>query len=308
MFIRKSDIRPFLESLSASNDVYVPSGISFEKLAPGVEISLDSKTRFSAKKLFIPPSEELFGFKKGGLRYDIKAPKAVLFGARPCDLNAIKYLDMSLGENAYYMKKRRNTILIGIQCSRPGLFNNCYCHYTNTLFADNYDVLLMEQGDGFLADAGTEAGRRLMSRKFFSSNGDAGRALDELKRRFPAGDAKALSEISPKAIKELARDCYSCTACTVACPTCQSFIVDDALNTDLESGKRMRVWDSCQLQSYTRVAGNVVFRPTREQRVRQRIMCKFRYSLGRDGMMSCTGCGRCIDVCTKGIDIFKVFR
>ena len=308
MFIRKSDLRPFLDFLAGFNEVYVPSGIRFEKLEEGTRITLDQKTRFSAKKLFWPASEEILSFRRGKTRYDIKAPRVILFGARPCDLNAIEYMDRSLKDNQYYIKKRKNSTLIGLQCKNTKLFDNCYCHYTCTFFANNYDLLLIEKGGGFLVDARTDKGKRLLRTRFFSDSGDAASRLKAMKKSFSSRKRKDISCISPEAIRQMAKDCYSCTACTQVCPTCQSFIMEDRLNPDLESGSRLRLWDSCQLKRYTRVAGEVVFRPEREQRVRQRIMCKFRYSLEDNGMMSCTGCGRCIDVCTKDINIFKVFE
>ena len=307
--LNSRDMLPFLEHLSKKREVYAPYGIRFSPFS-GKPPDLNKKTRFSAKKLFLPPEETLFTFKGEKSTARIDAPRRVLFGARPCDLNAIKYMDMVFKDDPYYMKKRRNMLLIGLQCSRPEQFKNCYCHYTGTFFADNYDILLIEASGGFAAKAGTPAGRRLMKTVFFSKGGNPDSLLDALERKLDKktkGKLKSANEIKDNVIRELARDCFSCTACTSVCPTCHSFTIEDELETDLESGKRVRKWDSCQLKRYTRVAGDVIFRPSRFQRVRQRIYCKFRYSLEDQKMMACTGCGRCIDVCNKGIDIFRVF-
>jgi len=313
MFIEKSDLRPFLEKLSKSMEVYIPSGPRFERLSKGVDMNLSRKTFFSAKKLFFPQREVLFEFDAKGktIKEGIKAPGIVLFGARPCDLNAVKYMDMVFRDDPYYIKRRENTVLIGLQCGKPKLFENCYCHYTGTFFADNYDILLIESDSGFAAKPGSEKGIGLLESRFFSEKGkNPDSLLEELKKEYVAltgGKMKSMEDIRDSEVKKLAKDCFSCTACTTVCPTCHSFVIEDELNTDLKSGRRVRLWDSCQLQRYTRVAGNNVFRPSRLQRVRQRINCKFRYSLEQQNMMSCTGCGRCIDVCNKEIDIFKVF-
>ena len=116
------------------------------------------------------------------------------------------------------------------------------------------------------------------------------------------------AEAEGKSIEEMAKRCLSCTACTQVCPSCQSFTIEDEPNIDLKSGTRIRLWDSCQLQDYTKIAGDIIFRPTRLQRTRQRIMCKLRYSLKREGLMSCTGCGRCVDVCPKDINMFEALK
>jgi sulfhydrogenase subunit beta (sulfur reductase) len=249
----------------------------------------------------------------------------VLFGARPCDLNAIKYMDMVFREDPYYMARRRGMVIIGIQCTRPKQFDNCYCHYTGTFFADKYDLMLVPakriHDQGYLVKAGTIRGEGLLATKHFiykPMEDTFEKAMARIRNTYektcektskPAakGILPAEGHIDEAVIKQLARDCYSCTACTSVCPTCHSFLVEDELGIDRKSGKRVRKWDSCQLKRYTRIAGDVVFRPERLQRVRQRIMCKFRYSREDQGMMACTGCGRCIDVCNKGIDIFKVF-
>lgn len=336
MFIKRTSIVPFLEYLAwkYENNVYVPTGPRFElfsgkhdKKEPEVtNVDLDCKTLFSAKKLFLPPKETLFKFDDNNRPQPaaFASGYTVLFGARPCDLNAIKYMDMVFKEDPYYMARRRNMVIIGIQCTQPRQFKNCYCHYTGTLFCDNYDLLLVParriHDRGYLVKAGTIRGEGLLATKHFiykPMEDTFEKAMARIRKAYDASvpdrgagkpGIKALEDINDNEIKKIAEDCYSCTACTSVCPTCHSFLIEDELVIDRKSGSRFRKWDSCQLQRYTLVSGNNVFRPTREQRVRQRIMCKFRYSLEDQGMMSCTGCGRCVDVCNKGIDMFKVFR
>jgi ferredoxin len=319
MFIKKTNIAPFLKYLSWKYDghVYAPAGHRFEQFSDKTKLDLDRKTNFSAKKLFLPSSEVLFEFndrKNPKMTAKTESPTIVLFGARPCDLNGIKYMDMVFKDDPYYMAKRRHVLLIGIQCSRPTQFDNCYCHYTNTFFADNFDLLLIKHGDGFIVKTGSVRGEGLLATKFFSSRKglkDPGKILEKMENDFVKkthGMVGAMSDINESVIRQFSEDCYSCTACTSACPTCHSFLTEDELDVNRKSGKRIRKWDSCQLQRYTRISGNVIFRPERLQRVKHRIFCKFRYSLENQGMMACTGCGRCIDVCNKGIDIFKVFN
>ena len=112
-------------------------------------------------------------------------------------------------------------------------------------------------------------------------------------------------KINDKIIQQFAQRCVSCSACNAVCPTCVCFLTEDKLGVDLKPSERIRIWDSCQLQRYTRVAGSFVFRPERYQRLRNWIHCKFEYSKEREGMMSCVGCGRCVDICMVNINMFK---
>ena len=45
--------------------------------------------------------------------------------------------------------------------------------------------------------------------------------------------------------------CLSCGACTMHCPTCNCFDIQDILDADLKSGKRVRHHASCQLKSFS---------------------------------------------------------
>ena len=314
-FISDAKLKEFLFHLSRKNDVYVPSGIRFEKLKKGTRITTNKKTRFSSKKILLPSKEEFFSYSNNEIKSNssnIKALDTVLFGVRPCDLEAIRYMDKTLKKNPYYWEKRKKTILIGIQCDRIRKFRNCYCHYTDTLFSDNFDLILVPTTNGFAVQTGSKKGTKIIDFDYFSIKAtDPKKMIDRLKRKYARKSGqppKAFNKLNEKSIEEMSKRCLSCTACTQVCPSCQSFTIEDEPNIDLKSGTRIRLWDSCQLQDYTKIAGDIIFRPTRLQRTRQRIMCKLRYSLKREGLMSCTGCGRCVDVCPKDINMFEALK
>lgn len=302
--IKKNSLPLFISSLTKKYEVFAPTGYRFEKIKSFEDVSF-GKTIFSAKKLFLPSREEIFSFRDNKISVSIKAKKRVLFGLRPCDLNAISYLDLVFSANPYYAKRRENIILLGIQCKKQ--FENCYCDLTNSFESDNYDLLFIESGSNFFVKTGSERGKRLVKsmNKVKEVNEDGvNKLMGEIRKKFRK---KSSIKINDKIIPKLSRDCFNCGVCNSVCPTCHCFTIEDRLSHDMKSGKRVREWDSCQLQRFTRVAGDFVFRKEREQRVRNRIYCKFKYSKENYGMMSCTGCGRCVDACTKKIDIFKVF-
>ena len=71
---------------------------------------------------------------------------------------------------------------------------------------------------------------------------------------------------------------------------------------DMESGERVRTWSSCQLESFTRVAGGTVFRKGRRERYLHRGMHQLLYFGEKNGEPLCVGCGRCITHCPTRID------
>ncbi|MFH1025263.1 MAG: 4Fe-4S dicluster domain-containing protein, partial [Nitrospirota bacterium] len=66
---------------------------------------------------------------------------------------------------------------------------------------------------------------------------------------------------------------------------------------------RYRVWDSCQLEPFARVAGGINFRKDRSARQRHRYYRKFRYPVDRFSRFFCTGCGRCTRTCMAQISL-----
>ena len=81
------------------------------------------------------------------------------------------------------------------------------------------------------------------------------------------------------------------------------FDVIDEPNLDLNTGKRYRVWDSCQNEGFAKVAGNENFREERGLRQRHRYMRKFSYPVGKFSKYFCTGCGRCSRTCMAKINL-----
>jgi predicted aldo/keto reductase-like oxidoreductase len=75
-----------------------------------------------------------------------------------------------------------------------------------------------------------------------------------------------------------------------------------------KSGERRRIWDSCLLMNFTRVAGDYVFRKERTKRFRQWIYHKFCFFKEKYGTYGCVGCGRCIKTCLKHIDVTEVIK
>ena len=106
--------------------------------------------------------------------------------------------------------------------------------------------------------------------------------------------------------------CLGCGACTLVCPTCYCFDVNDEVDFSLSAGKRWRVWDSCQFSQFASVAGGHDFRAERSAKQRHRFNRKYQYQAKDTGAVGCVGCGRCARACLvdiKPIDVLnKLYR
>jgi len=102
------------------------------------------------------------------------------------------------------------------------------------------------------------------------------------------------------------KTCVECGACTIICPTCHCFFLYDQKSE--EKMARLRVWDSCMLKNYAKVAGGANPRPKLYMRLRNRFDKKFDFFPKVADVYACTGCGRCVSACPAKIDIRKVLK
>jgi sulfhydrogenase subunit beta (sulfur reductase) len=77
----------------------------------------------------------------------------------------------------------------------------------------------------------------------------------------------------------------------------------DIPNLDLKTGRRVRVWDSCQNEPFAKIASGESFRAERSDRLRHRFYRKFKYHNDRFNRFYCTGCGRCSRTCMAKINL-----
>lgn len=66
---------------------------------------------------------------------------------------------------------------------------------------------------------------------------------------------------------------------------------------------RKRIWSSCQIDGFAKVAGGHEYRIDKRQRMRYKLFHKFYDFKERFGHYMCVGCGRCIEACPEYIDI-----
>jgi formate hydrogenlyase subunit 6/NADH:ubiquinone oxidoreductase subunit I len=67
--------------------------------------------------------------------------------------------------------------------------------------------------------------------------------------------------------------------------------------------RRVKFWDSCQFQTYSKHANNHNPRSHIYQRLRNRILHKFLYFQQNFNHFLCVGCGRCNLYCPMQLDL-----
>jgi ferredoxin len=333
--ISKAILPDFIRDLQKKMKVFVPAikpdgAGNFQEFA-GQELFLEKNTDFSPKKLFLPPFDKLFEFRKKNLSYSIEqnldngqmraflekprekmlAQRAV-FGIRPCDIHALLVLDKVMieyyKEDPWYETKRKNTLLFGIQCS-SSCSENCFCESmgTSTVKEGQFDLMFYDAGEKFFVEAGSEAGRKILKESSFfrETNSRKPYARPKISKKFDAeGLPLLLSKSSSHRVWEReAERCLSCTSCTQVCPTCYCFFTEDFPKLGSDDSSRERVLDSCQLKRHTMIAGGHVFRESRKERLMQFVRHKFEYFFDRHSVQLCVGCGRCINICPVKIDL-----
>jgi ferredoxin len=244
-------------------------------------------------------------------------PATVLFGARACDARAVTVLDALFDQPAGaayqdpgYRARRAGLTVVTFACVTCD--DACFCSSFGEGPADKRgsDVMLYPVEGGFLAEAVTEKGERVVGSALFKDSGleppplAVTRIVEGL-----AGLQQSLPAIFADLgfWEEATARCISCGFCTHACPTCHCFNIHDEMRGDRE-GERLRSWDACMFHLYTQETSGHNPRPTLAHRYRNRINHKFSYYPENQGEMLCTGCGRCIRGCPAGLDIRDVLR
>lgn len=288
------------------------------------DIALDYlRTTIPPKKAFFPPEETILEFEDGDppqARAVIDEDPVALVGVHPCDLAAISMLDDAYAEDPAdrrWAAHRADATIIGIDC-HPDEY--CFCTSVGSWRARGpADLFLTPVERGYLVEILSDTGRSLIEESGVSvptesDLEDAETWLQQKQEKMTAGLDASVHELAQMLQNndfddlwhEVADRCYSCGSCNTTCPTCFCFDVHDEFNLDMESGRRVRTWDSCQLEPFALVAGGYNFRRDRWERVRHRWYRKFAYLYDDFGVPYCTGCGRCSRACTADINIVDV--
>jgi len=319
-----SALRQWVEAVIARQPVYAPQAkgdrFDYDLLKRADDLRLDyDVTLLPPKRFILPPRETLLTFKADGtFEPTMERKPFVLFGVHPYDVIAIKQMDRVFSSDPpdlHYLARRESAAIVAcdVQRASPDVFAGCMGTAT---VKDGFDILLTLVNDDYLVDARTPKGEALLKEAPDLQEADAvslgrreqvwkdaERFLRKHELRCRPDDLPALLEKSWEhpLWKKRSELCYSCGSCVLVCPTCFCFDVQDEVDYDLASGRRVRQWDSCQLPDFAVVAGNHNFRKLREERYRHRFYRKAKYLSDRYEFIACVGCGRCAAACTTKI-------
>jgi len=338
--IEEASILKFLDSIKKNAELVAPvqrlGELVYQEIGHIDEVSFSEGNPLSSpKEFFLPETEELFRFRRGIYSFNEKTERRrrVLFGIRPCDLAALELTDRFFSpehggyEDNYYWTRRRNTILLGMNCLEPE--ERCFCLFCGSgPFAQRgYDIQLTRLKNYYLVEVGSSQGEELISNysHLFSSATPeekkekellAARAEREFSHRrkidFPKVTERLLEDGFSGAVienefwEEIGGRCLDCGGCSYVCPTCTCFSIVDKADRNRQAGDRVRIWDSCNFSGFTRMASGANPGANKRDRIKKRFFCKLLFSQQNQGLLGCVGCGRCWKVCYGEIDLSSI--
>ena len=289
----------------------------FDELNSADQLCLDyDVTLLPPKKYFQPPKEVLLKFvpKKPGSYTAVNTCDPItIIGIHYYDLAAIYLMDKAFSEgerDEHYMKKRENSLLIGIYPTKHYKYRFARS-VTRNQGRQVADLMLVHIGDDLVVEVLSEKGKKYLEGANIVQNDYSIKEIEDAKnivkddRKIPIP-----IELIPDYLEKNHRHpvwarfgekCFSCGSCVLVCPTCYCFDVRDEVELSLAGGERTRVWDGCMLEDFAIVADGHNFRKKRSERLRHRIFRKGKYLPEKYGYFGCVGCGRCADSCTADI-------
>lgn len=329
-FIKENDFNDFLSKMIGSKTVIGPTAKSikehtryvFAKLESPEQLRLDyDVTILPPKKEFFPTCQTLVTFDGNKFKGNVNPEEKILFGVHFYDVKALDATDHLFNENntdVNYMAHREKATVVAsnIQAISPRGF---WGSVGTDVKPKGHDAFLTKVNGGYVFETLTKKGDALTKMgKFGKASSDqvneAQKVNDDVMSKCSQKldhdtntiAKKVRDQFSNKELwANLSEDCFSCGSCNTTCPTCYCFDVQDKWNLDQKTGSRMRYWDACLTEEFSKVSlgagATENFREERGERFRHRVMRKAAYLNEKLGGPACVGCGRCSTACTADI-------
>lgn len=333
-FITKENFDRFLVALKKDYSVFVPVKKNdqrfYKKYDENTDEMIVGEVRpFEPLKAFFTRAKELIAED-----FSAKSPHSedkpfAIIGVKACDLKGFKVQDHVFTNHDYgdpfYIKNREENLIISSDCTCA--IETCFCTAVGIgpYPEEDFDINLTEIDGGYLIEVGSKKGEEVLDKNsslFQEANSELTSRREKVRSKVKAEVDANLKENEVPLQEDYAnivernfdsdlwedesKTCVECGACTIICPTCHCFFLYD--QKDENKMARMRIWDSCMLKNYARVAGGENPRAKLWMRLRNRFEKKFDFFPKIADVYACTGCGRCISACPAKIDIRKVLR
>ncbi|MDH5217740.1 MAG: 4Fe-4S dicluster domain-containing protein [Gammaproteobacteria bacterium] len=238
------------------------------------------------------------------------------FGARACDIAALKIQDQHFNEDLHYNSRREKLFIIGVNCSRSAA--TCFCTSTGDgpEITAGVDISMSELLDGFIIHSTSLRARLTIDELNLDPASYAQLQQAKKNTQNAATQQRSLprtlhtqltQRTESKAWDTIAETCLACGNCTAVCPTCFCNNQHDESSLDGKTVSHFREWDSCFNEGHSYIHG-VVIRAHTPQRYRQWLTHKLDTWHDQIGRSGCVGCGRCISWCPVGIDITETVK
>ena len=316
IIISKDRMREILSLLMAERRVAGPvrdgKVIDYQETGDVSRILMGDEIPYkSPKEFFFPRCEKIITFRDDEAIAETPGRGLVLFGARPCDLEALKIMTavFTTGkfQDPFFRANLDASLIIGVSCigKKPGCF--CEMRETDMSYSKSCDLFLRNAGEDyealFVSDKGRAAFAGFVPELRHFENPVAGKPAFEKTLSLDKAVCEMFDRVDWAGITET---CQGCGLCTYVCPTCHCFEFKD-----VEEGGavcRYRNWDSCMFPKFTLHASGHNPRASVRERYRQRILHKYSYVKENYNYVACTGCGRCVRSCPAGMNIKTIIE
>ncbi len=273
----------------------------------------------SWKKYLFPASSRLGAADNAAA--GIRPEPLAFIGVRACELRAIAIQDQVFtgGRHAdpEYAANRAGAFIVAVNCGQAG--RTCFCASMSAgpRASAGFDLALTELldsgGHRFLVEIGTPRGAEVLAAAgpapappddIAAAEAIIERTTAAMGRSMPEADLRDLlyDNLEHPRWDDVAARCLACGNCTMVCPTCFCFSVEETSGLTAAGTERGRSWDSCFTLDHSYIHGGPV-RASNRSRYRQWMTHKLATWHDQFGTSGCVGCGRCITWCPVGIDI-----
>jgi formate hydrogenlyase subunit 6/NADH:ubiquinone oxidoreductase subunit I len=264
---------------------------------------------YSYKKYLLPPQETLFKFTKNRIEENFQSKKQALVGLTLPDLRALILFDHVFEKDPYYQKRRQNTLVIGQSLApEDELVYQSFelTNEENLLEHVKFDLFFQNRRNKLQIISGSSLGSQILEKlkiKDFDYVEFAGPIKEEgPEPRMLKIKAKLEKKYQPKIWEELGKICVACGKCSLVCPTCFCFFLEDEISPD-QKGSRQRLWNSCFYNHFSKTSSGHQALDSVAKKIYFWYYHKFVRIPAEYKFPGCVSCGRCDKACPAKIKI-----